>query len=73
MIDSMTSRSESITSLVLATGMQWPFVTIPHFEIRGDRARKESLAETFGFSPLVSAADKDEWEAYTIQNQAWVL
>ena len=73
MIDSMNSRAEAITSLALSTGLRWPFVTVPHFEIRGGRARKDGLSETFGFSPLVAAEDKQEWEEYSIQNQGWVL
>ena len=73
MIDSLTSRAEAITSLALTSGHRCPYVTVPHFEIRGQRARKESLSETFGFSPLVAVDEKEEWEAYSIQNQGWVL
>ena len=73
MSDALQSRSEAITSLVLAAGLRWPFVTVPHFEIRGERAKQETLSETFGFAPIVETKDKQDWETYSVQKQAWLL
>ena len=73
MADALQSRSEAITSLVLVSGLRWPFVTVPHFEIRGERAREETLSEMFGFAPIVTTEEKQDWEAYSTQSQAWLL
>ena len=73
MQDSLTSSSEAVTSMTMTAGSIWPFVTIPHFEIRGQRARSETFSETFGFTVLVDLENKAEWEAYSVQNQGWVF
>jgi len=72
--DALTSRAEAVTSMVLTSSeMEWPFVTIPHFEIRGERARQETRSEVYGFSPFVELDDQTAWESYSIEHQYWVL
>ena len=50
----------------------WPFVTIPDYAVRGSKLN--SLSKTFLFSQYyyVEHAERDAWENYTRNNDAWV-
>jgi hypothetical protein len=51
----------------------WPFVTVPHFEVRGDTARLETQTEIFAFAPILyNETDKDAWSSYSVANQDWL-
>lgn len=63
----------TITSEVLASGTKWPFITIPHMEVRGREINVLSNALMVGFSPIVQEEDRDAWEIYTnYQQDAWI-
>jgi hypothetical protein len=64
--------SRTITSYTLNAGMDWPFVSIPHFEIRMREARLLSDAELIAFAPIVSKDDKGIWEAFAVKSQGWI-
>jgi class 3 adenylate cyclase len=64
--------SKTITSYTLSTGMEWPLVSIPHFEIRMREARELSDAELIAFAPIVSKDDKAIWEAFAVKSQGWI-
>ena len=50
----------------------WPFVTNPLFEVQGRHVRAATHVEFFAFSPLVDAAQRQEWETYSLDNQQWI-
>jgi class 3 adenylate cyclase/ferritin-like metal-binding protein YciE len=64
--------STTITSYTLSAGMEWPLVSIPHFEIRMREARELSDAELIAFAPIVSKDDKGIWEAFAVKSQGWI-
>lgn len=69
---SLENFVNTITSYSLDEGSQWPFVTIPHYEVRGTTSNELSGAAILAFSPLVPLMDREEWEAYATANQGWV-
>ena len=50
----------------------WPFVTIPHFEQRGQQLLTLSGARYVALNVLVREDQKTGWEEYAIQRQGWV-
>lgn len=68
----MESFSVDITSYALAAKLVWPLVTIPDFPIRGLAARLQMNADAIGLIPIVSKAQREDWETYATQNQGWI-
>jgi hypothetical protein len=64
------SYSLAITSSALTMGAVWPNVTVPHFEVRGDRFRLATNAQLVSFCPIVT--DLESWNAYSFENQGWL-
>ena len=62
----------TVTSFALASQLQWPFVTMPHFEVRGQNLAKLSNSLMIGFSPLVQEDKRDAWERYATYQQGWI-
>ena len=50
----------------------WPLLTLPHFEARANDYRTISGAESVTFAPIVPDAVREEYEAYTVQEQGWI-
>lgn len=61
-----------MTSYALDEESTWPFVTIPHFEIRGSTANQLSEAVVLVFSPIVPLLARESWEEYATANQGWI-
>jgi len=61
-----------VTSEALASHAKWPFVTIPHFEVRGREMNELSNTLMLGFSPLVPNEDKNGWLVYSNHQQGWI-
>jgi hypothetical protein len=61
-----------ITSETLSTQATWPFVTVPHFEVRGLELNELSNSLMIGFSPLVPGHLKEAWETYATHMQDWI-
>jgi hypothetical protein len=61
-----------ITSEALATRAQWPFVSVPHFEVRGMELNSLSNSLMVGFSPLVQDDVREKWEVYANYMQKWI-
>jgi hypothetical protein len=68
----MDSCSSTITSFALSTDAQWPYVTIPHFEVRGEKFFNVSSARLLAFAPVVHDKDVDAWNRYSVQEQGWI-
>lgn len=73
---SVESMSASITSFALDASSdginRWPYVTVPHFEIRGENTNKVSRAAHLSMVPLVTVADRMGWEMYSVGQQGWI-
>lgn len=55
----------SVVAHSLATGQQWPFVTVPNFQERAATIMRLSGALYFGINPVVPGELRNEWEQYT--------
>lgn len=62
----------AMVSFARFTNQTWPFVTIPNFELR--MAKLRSLCKSIFIQNymVVLAHQRDEWEIYTSENNAWV-
>jgi hypothetical protein len=67
----MRSYSESISGAAIATNSEFPFVTVPTFEISGHSVRQQSGAEFLIFTPKVEADELTRWQEYAIANEGW--
>jgi hypothetical protein len=67
----MRSCSNSISGAAIATNSEFPFVTVPTFEIFGHSVRQQSGAEVIIFTPKVEADDLTRWEEYATANEGW--
>jgi len=65
-LGAMNAMADAITSHALASGEQFPRVTLPHFEVHGSNVRVQSGAFVVQWSPLVKNETRDEWEEYAL-------
>ena len=68
----MHSFSTTITSYAIATRAQWPFVSLPHFEVRGTETNNLSNSILLSYAPYVPTNETDKWERYTGYMQKWI-
>mmetsp|Transcript_6722 Transcript_6722/g.18832 ORF Transcript_6722/g.18832 Transcript_6722/m.18832 type:complete len:119 (-) Transcript_6722:783-1139(-) len=50
----------------------FPFVTVPYFEVAGYQARVVSGAQSFTYTPIVTGSDVEEWNKYSVENRGWL-
>jgi Adenylate and Guanylate cyclase catalytic domain len=50
----------------------WPFVTLNDFQQRCASTKTLSEALFLDLLPIVSEANREDWEAYSVDNQAWI-
>ena len=72
MVDTLDTFSETITSYALDTGVQWPFLSVPHWERRASLVQHESFLQTFGVVPFIRSQERDAWERYSSFKQSWL-
>lgn len=60
----VASLSNSITSFALESKADFPFVTLPHFEVLGSDARAQGGSHLIHWCPLVTDDNRDDWETY---------
>jgi hypothetical protein len=68
-LGAINSMATAITSYSLDTGQTFPFVTIPHFEIRGSDLRVQADTTSIFWMPLVTDETRDAWEEYALTNR----
>jgi hypothetical protein len=68
----LQSFSKTITSLVDFAAMEWPLVSVPHFEQRGSDYLASNGADLIVFAPLVSEAKRILWEPFATEHQGWI-
>jgi hypothetical protein len=65
-LGAINSMATAITSYALDTKQTFPFVTIPHFEIRGSDLRVQADAAIIHWMPLVTDETRIAWEEYAL-------
>jgi hypothetical protein len=68
-LGAINSMSTAITSYALDAKQTFPFVTIPHFEIRGSDLRVQTDAAIVFWMPLVTDETRVAWEEYALANR----
>ena len=68
----IANLATTITSYAISTRATWPFVSIPHFEVRGTELNTLSNSLMVAFSPLVATSDREKWEVYANYMQGWI-
>jgi hypothetical protein len=68
-LGAINSMATAITSHALETKQTFPFVTIPHFEIRGSDLRVQADAAILHWMPLVTDDTRVAWEDYALANR----
>jgi hypothetical protein len=64
--------SDHITSYAVDANAEWPYITLPNFEQRIAPIRKDSLVDFYGFLPIVETMQREQWEAYAVDQQGWI-
>ena len=59
-----------MTSYAISTEQEWPYVTINHFETRGEKFRDLSHTHLVTLAPAVT--DLEKWANYSEANQWWI-
>lgn len=62
----------TMLSFARATNASWPFVTFPNFEVRASKIRALSKAVYLSNYVRVSGEQREDWEAYADENNAWL-
>ena len=65
-------KAINVASYSLDRNVEWPFLTMPHFEERGNTNNRFSRALQMSLVALVSKEKKAMWEDYAWTNQQWV-
>ena len=67
------SMALSTTSLALDKDLQFPFVTVPDFEVVASNARELSDTDLLAMCPLIRGREqRKQWEDYSVREQAWL-
>jgi len=72
MYSAVQSLGIALTSHAVSENSSFPFVTLPHFELRVEESREISGAELIAFAPLVPNEERTRWEVYANRSQGWI-
>lgn len=61
-----------IISQAKSTGSVWPYVTIPDLAVQAAKLISQTDSIYFAFYPLITGAQRKEWENFTRHNDGWV-
>jgi hypothetical protein len=67
----MRSFSNTVSASAIATNSEFPFVTVPTFEVLGESVRQQSGAELLIFTPKVEIDEVTRWQEYATANEWW--
>ncbi|CAJ1937526.1 unnamed protein product [Cylindrotheca closterium] len=70
--EAISNFAVMITSYAIDTQTEFPFVTIPHFEHRGNNLRSITGAGSLTWNAFVELQDVDAWVNYTRQQDGWI-
>jgi hypothetical protein len=68
----LSTLGVSFTSFASGHNLTWPFVTMNDFQQRAASARRVSNALYTQILPIISGANKEEWERYSVENKGWL-
>jgi signal transduction histidine kinase/ActR/RegA family two-component response regulator len=68
-LGAVNTLATQITSYALETNKSFPFVTLPHFAVRGADLRIQANSVIVHWMPLVTDETRLEWEKYAMENR----
>ena len=75
-LDTTMGSFDGIVATLVSTARDgnhsWPFVTLPNFAFRMSKVLPLSNAIYLSVYPVVTPAQRQEWEEYSFKNQFWV-
>jgi hypothetical protein len=71
LFSTMRSFSNAISASAIATNSEFPFVTVPTFEVLAESARQQSGTELLIFTPKVEVGEVTRWNEYATANEGW--
>jgi hypothetical protein len=71
LFSAMRDFSNTISAAAIATNSEFPFVTVPTFEVLAGAARRQAGAALISFNPKVELDEVTLWNEYAIANEAW--
>ena len=64
--------ARTVSGAATSTNATFPTVTVPLFEITGYTARHEGHLDMVAYTPVVTEAQRAEWQRYAIDNMDWI-
>jgi class 3 adenylate cyclase len=71
-IQGVEALGVAVTSYAKSSNSKWPLVTVPDFDILGASARAIANASYVFMFPVVTNAQRNAWETYSVENQGWL-
>ena len=71
-LNAMDTLSSEITSHAESSGSEFPFVTVPNFEVHSANARISGDAVAIFYMPYITEDLKVPWETYATANRAFI-
>jgi hypothetical protein len=71
-LEAMHSLALSVTSYALDANKTFPFVTLPHFAMRGSALRIEASSLAVHWIPLVTDDTRKDWEEYALETRSHI-
>jgi len=75
MHQAVKSLGETITTSALYSitpELDFPFVTVPAWELYACHARQQAGLEGIAYTPIVTTANLANWSNYSVSNQNWI-
>lgn len=68
----MRTLSDTVTAESVLSDDQFPFVTVPFYELHARKLVVKCAFETVTFAPLVADSEVGLWETYSVEKQGWI-
>lgn len=72
MFNNLETFGASVTSEAANTNMEWPFVDIADFQVKGILSNEATGAHTLSLNPIVYPEDLEAYSLYTVEHQGWM-
>jgi hypothetical protein len=71
LFSTMRGASNSISAAAIVANSEFPFVTVPAFEVLAEMIREQSGSELLIFTPKVEINKVKRWQVYATANEGW--
>jgi hypothetical protein len=71
LFSTLKGASNSMTAAATVANSDFPFVTVPQFEVLAELIREQSGSEIIIYSPKVEIDEVTRWQEYATANESW--